>query len=190
MAAQEHGPLGPPSCGPQRRAPPSSPARSYAKGFAAMGALFAGSECLIESYRAKHDARNSIYAGCTTGAILAHSGGPKAMCIGKPGPGCMLLAACQAVNAPMPAGDGCEVDMYPDGRFCCPTALQAAPHLPLSRHSSTALWVRPAAAAALCWRDSLACRAAPAACAGWAHSRRCSPLTYAPCTRPPRTAGH
>lgn len=56
--------------------------RSYAKGFAAMGALFAGSECLIESYRARHDSRNSVYAGCATGAILGYSGGPKAMCIG------------------------------------------------------------------------------------------------------------
>lgn len=62
---------------------PTPPAlRSYAKGFAAMGALFAGSECLIESYRARHDSRNSVYAGCATGAILGYSGGPKAMCIG------------------------------------------------------------------------------------------------------------
>ena len=59
--------------------------RSYAKGFGAMGALFAGSE-------ARHDMYNSIYAGCTTGAILAHSGGPKAMCIG-----CASFAAFSAV---------------------------------------------------------------------------------------------
>lgn len=59
-----------------------SKSKSYAKGFAAMGALFAGTECLIESYRARHDSRNSIYAGCATGAILAHSGGPKACAIG------------------------------------------------------------------------------------------------------------
>ena len=37
--------------------------RSYAKGFGAMGALFAGSECVIEKARAKHDMYNSIYAG-------------------------------------------------------------------------------------------------------------------------------
>lgn len=65
--------------------------RSYAKGFAAMGALFAGSECVIESYRGRHDSMNSIYAGCTTGAILAHSGGPKAICIG-----CASFAAFSA----------------------------------------------------------------------------------------------
>jgi len=57
-----------------------------------MGALFAGTECLIESYRGRHDERNSIYAGCATGAILAHSGGPKAMCIG-----CASFAAFSAL---------------------------------------------------------------------------------------------
>lgn len=56
--------------------------RSYAKGFGMMGALFSGSECVIEKFRAKHDMYNSIYAGCSAGAILAHSGGPKAMCVG------------------------------------------------------------------------------------------------------------
>ena len=55
---------------------------SYAKGFAAMGAMFAGSECVVEKYRAKHDIYNSAYAGCFTGGALAHSGGPKMMCIG------------------------------------------------------------------------------------------------------------
>lgn len=65
---------------------------SYAKGFGAMGALFAGSECVIEKMRARHDMYNSIYAGCTTGAILAHSGGPKAMCLG-----CASFAAFSAL---------------------------------------------------------------------------------------------
>lgn len=72
--------------------PPTHPPRSYAKGFAAMGALFAGSECLIESYRGRHDSLNSVYAGCTTGAILGYSGGPKAMCIG-----CASFAAFSVV---------------------------------------------------------------------------------------------
>ena len=75
--------------------PPSPsfpPYRSYAKGFGAMGALFAGSECVIEKMRARHDMYNSIYAGCTTGALLAHSGGPKAMCIG-----CASFAAFSAL---------------------------------------------------------------------------------------------
>lgn len=57
-----------------------------------MGALFAGTECVIERYRATHDACNSVYAGCATGALLAHSGGPKAMCIG-----CASFAAFSAL---------------------------------------------------------------------------------------------
>lgn len=56
-----------------------------------MGALFAGSECVVEKMRAKHDMYNSVYAGCATGAVLAHSGGPKAMCIG-----CATFAAFSA----------------------------------------------------------------------------------------------
>lgn len=59
-----------------------SRSKSYGKGFATVGALFSGSECVIETYRAKHDMWNSIYGGCTAGALMAHSGGPKAMCFG------------------------------------------------------------------------------------------------------------
>ena len=66
--------------------------RSYAKGFGAVGALFAGSECVIENYRAKHDMWNSIYAGCSTGAVLAHSAGPKGMAAG-----CATFAAFSAL---------------------------------------------------------------------------------------------
>ena len=51
--------------------------RSYAKGFGAVGALFAGSECVIEKQRAKHDIYNSVYAGCFSGGVLARSGGPQ-----------------------------------------------------------------------------------------------------------------
>lgn len=44
---------------------------SYAKGFAAFGAVYSTSECAIEKFRAKHDIYNSGYAGCFTGGILA-----------------------------------------------------------------------------------------------------------------------
>ena len=56
--------------------------RSYAKGFAAFGALYAGSECVVEQTRARHDIYNSAYAGCFTGGTMAARAGPKAACIG------------------------------------------------------------------------------------------------------------
>jgi mitochondrial import inner membrane translocase subunit TIM22 len=55
---------------------------SYAKGFAAFGALYAGSECVVEKVRAKHDIANSAYAGCFTGGVMARAGGPSGMAIG------------------------------------------------------------------------------------------------------------
>lgn len=42
--------------------------------------------------RAKHDIYNSVYAGCAAGAVLAHSAGPKGMCLG-----CASFAAFSAV---------------------------------------------------------------------------------------------
>ncbi|KAF6260681.1 mitochondrial protein translocase family, partial [Scenedesmus sp. NREL 46B-D3] len=56
--------------------------RGYAKGFAGMGFLYSGTECLIEKYRAKHDNWNATLAGCATGGLMAAPGGPKAMCFG------------------------------------------------------------------------------------------------------------
>ncbi|TPX69127.1 hypothetical protein SpCBS45565_g02655 [Spizellomyces sp. 'palustris'] len=61
--------------------------RSYssAKNFAVVGAVFAGTECLIETYRAKNDLWNGVSAGCITGGVLAAKAGPKAVlggCVG------------------------------------------------------------------------------------------------------------
>lgn len=53
--------------------------RSYAKGFAGMGFLYSGTECMIERYRAKHDAMNATLAGCATGGLLAAPGGWEAV---------------------------------------------------------------------------------------------------------------
>ena len=61
---------------------------SYAKGFAAFGALYSGSECVIEQTRAKHDIYNSAYAGCFTGGVMARSGGKEGMAMG-----CATMAA-------------------------------------------------------------------------------------------------
>uniref|UniRef100_A0A7S0VA57 Mitochondrial import inner membrane translocase subunit TIM22 n=1 Tax=Hemiselmis tepida TaxID=464990 RepID=A0A7S0VA57_9CRYP len=58
---------------------------SMGRTFAVIGAVYAGSECVIEKYRAKTDMRNSAYAGCLTGGILARSGGPLAMTAGCAG---------------------------------------------------------------------------------------------------------
>jgi mitochondrial import inner membrane translocase subunit TIM22 len=52
---------------------------SSAKNFAVVGAVFAGTECVIETFRAKNDIYNGISAGCFTGAALARKAGPKAM---------------------------------------------------------------------------------------------------------------
>ncbi|KAL0040875.1 hypothetical protein WJX79_008176 [Trebouxia sp. C0005] len=65
---------------------------TYAKGFGAVGALFAGSECVIEKMRAKHDIYNSMYAGCFAGGTLAASAGPKAACAG-----CLTFGAFSAI---------------------------------------------------------------------------------------------
>ena len=57
-------------------------AASYAKGFAVFGALYSGSECVVEQARAKHDIYNSACAGCFTGGVMARTGGPQGMAIG------------------------------------------------------------------------------------------------------------
>ncbi|KAF9807551.1 hypothetical protein IEO21_08166 [Rhodonia placenta] len=49
------------------------------KGFGKVGALFAGIECVIESYRAKNDMVNPVAAGFVAGGVLARNAGPKAV---------------------------------------------------------------------------------------------------------------
>ncbi|KAF5380352.1 hypothetical protein D9615_004691 [Tricholomella constricta] len=48
------------------------------RGFGKVGALFAGIECVIESYRAKNDIYNSVASGFFAGGVLARNSGPKA----------------------------------------------------------------------------------------------------------------
>lgn len=56
-----------------------------AKNFGYIGGVFAGTECVIEGFRAKNDIWNGVGAGCATGGWLARSGGPQAAAIGCAG---------------------------------------------------------------------------------------------------------
>jgi len=44
-----------------------------------MGALYSGSECLVEQVRAQHDTTNAAVAGCFTGGVLARTAGWQGM---------------------------------------------------------------------------------------------------------------
>ena len=56
--------------------------RGWGKNFAMVTVVYSGLECYIEKYRGVHDAANSALAGCATGAVLAHAGGPQGMALG------------------------------------------------------------------------------------------------------------
>ncbi|KAI8147605.1 mitochondrial inner membrane translocase subunit Tim17/Tim22/Tim23/peroxisomal protein PMP24 [Fennellomyces sp. T-0311] len=58
---------------------------SMGKNFAVVGAIYSGTECCIESYRAKNDLGNSVAAGCFTGGVLAARAGPQAAAFGCAG---------------------------------------------------------------------------------------------------------
>ncbi|KAG0743109.1 hypothetical protein G6F57_003341 [Rhizopus arrhizus] len=58
---------------------------SMAKNFGVVGMIYSGSECCIESYRAKNDLYNSVAAGAFTGGLLAAKAGPQAMALGAGG---------------------------------------------------------------------------------------------------------
>eukprot|EP00955_Chlamydomonas_euryale_P078694 363193-Chlamydomonas_euryale.AAC.12 len=65
---------------------------SYAKAFALFGSVYSFNECVIEKFRAKHDIWNTALAGCATGAMIAHGGGPQAMCFACAGIGAFNIA--------------------------------------------------------------------------------------------------
>ncbi|KAF2841170.1 TIM22 protein [Patellaria atrata CBS 101060] len=58
---------------------------SSGKNFGLIGAIFAGTECCIEGFRAKNDLSNGIAAGCLTGGALAIKAGPQAAALGCAG---------------------------------------------------------------------------------------------------------
>lgn len=68
--------------------------RSYssAKNFGKVGAIFAGTECCIEGFRAKNDLKNGVIAGCITGGVLAAPAGPQAAALGCAGFAAFSLA--------------------------------------------------------------------------------------------------
>lgn len=58
---------------------------SSAKNFGKIGAIFAGSECCIESLRGRNDLWNGVAGGCLTGGALGIPAGPQAAAIGCAG---------------------------------------------------------------------------------------------------------
>lgn len=55
---------------------------SSAKSFAVIGLMFAGTECIVESYRGKSDMKNAVYSGFITGGLLGFRAGPMAAVYG------------------------------------------------------------------------------------------------------------
>ncbi|KAF6023912.1 TIMM22 [Bugula neritina] len=58
---------------------------SYGKNFAVVGMMFAGIECMVESYRGKCELANGTISGAITGGILGFRAGPQAGILGAAG---------------------------------------------------------------------------------------------------------
>ncbi|CAD5125222.1 DgyrCDS13461 [Dimorphilus gyrociliatus] len=58
---------------------------SYAKNFALIGAMFAGTECVIESYRGKTELFNGTASGAIVGGVIGFRAGLQAGLLGAAG---------------------------------------------------------------------------------------------------------
>ena len=54
----------------------------WARNFAFITGVFAGSECIVEKARGRHDVWNSVASGCVTGAAIQAKQGPQAAALG------------------------------------------------------------------------------------------------------------
>lgn len=57
----------------------------WGKNFAVVGGVYSTVECFIEQTRGQHDLKNSVSAGCVTGAALSRKSGWQGMCMGCAG---------------------------------------------------------------------------------------------------------
>ena len=64
---------------------------SMAKNFGIFGAMFAATECLLESYRGKSDISNSVMSGCITGGLIGLRAGVKAALVTSAGFGAFSI---------------------------------------------------------------------------------------------------
>ena len=84
----------------------------HARNFAAIGGLFATTQCVIEKSRAVNNPMNGLYAGCLTGAMLAYKGGPSGIALGCAGFGAFSYAIDHFMEEVDPRDEMVRFDPY------------------------------------------------------------------------------